>query len=77
MKSGDLWHCTNPACRAELSVGPGSEVDVDRVHCGCGGFMKKRYTAPAFNYLDFLGNRSTGRFDAPAPDVLIQNVRKD
>lgn len=76
MRSGDLWHCTNPACRAELRVGPGREVEVDHVYCACGAVMKKPYVPPVFQYLDFLGDRKTGTFVSPAAETVFENVRK-
>jgi hypothetical protein len=54
LQSGDLWHCTNPACCSELTIRFSREVEVDHVYCVCGAVMKKPYKAPIFRYLDFL-----------------------
>lgn len=77
MQSGDLWHCTNPACRAELRLGPSRQPEVDHVYCPCGGVMKKHYIPPTFTYLDFLGERKDSTYVSPSLDVLTENVRKD
>jgi hypothetical protein len=54
LQSGDLWHCTNPACCSELTIRFSREVEVDHVYCLCGAVMKKPYRPPIFRYLDFL-----------------------
>lgn len=54
MKSGEQWHCTNPACRCEVLVQTASEMEGSNPRCVCGFPMKKRYVAPHFTYLDFL-----------------------
>jgi hypothetical protein len=77
MQSGDLWHCTNPARRAELSVGSSRQIEVDHVYCTCGAVMKKQYIPPAFTYLDFLGDRKDRTFVSPSVGVLIDHIRKD
>jgi hypothetical protein len=72
IQSGDIWHCTNPACRSQLSVGLTREVQVDHVYCSCGSVMKKHYTPPVFSYLDFIGWReenSAHITDLPLVDV--------
>jgi hypothetical protein len=51
---GESWHCTNGACRAEVSVQAPSQSDGVNPHCSCGSAMKKKYTSPVFRYLDFL-----------------------
>jgi hypothetical protein len=53
MKSGESWHCTNPACCLEITVGSAS-IEGTNPRCACGGIMKKKYTSPVFRYLDFL-----------------------
>ena len=54
MKSGDRWHCIDPSCRSELSVGTSHEIPGEIPHCACGALMKKHYTPPEFSYLGFL-----------------------
>jgi hypothetical protein len=53
MKSGQRWHCTNSACRAEVVVCQGS-LEGSNPRCACGAVLKKEYAAPVFRYLDFL-----------------------
>jgi len=48
VRSGDLWHCTNPACLSELSIGTSRDSEVDHVYCVCGAVMKKHYKPPVF-----------------------------
>jgi hypothetical protein len=76
MQSGDLWHCTNALCGAELSIGISREIEVDHVYCVCGGVMKKHYTPPVFNYLKFLGERETD-LHLPLSDPGLHHARKD
>jgi hypothetical protein len=74
IQSGEMWRCTDPACRSELSVGLSRELPGDQLLCACGGVMKKHYTSPVFRYLDFIGERpvetslltQAGRESAPA-----------
>lgn len=54
MKTGEHWHCTNPACHCEVLVQSNSEVDGANARCVCGAAMKKRYSPPALTYLEFL-----------------------
>ena len=77
VRSGDLWHCANPACLSELSIGTIRDAEVDRVYCVCGAVMKKYYRLPVFRYLDFLGKRQQDALDVLAPDLVLQNVRKE
>jgi len=77
VRSGDLWHCTNPACLSELSIGTNRDAEVDRVYCVCGAVMKKHYHPPVFHYLDFLGEREQDALHVLAPDVVLQNARKE
>ena len=77
VRSGDLWHCANPACLSELSIETGRDSEVDRVYCVCGAVMKKYYRLPVFRYLDFLGKRQQDALDVLAPDLVLQNVRKE
>jgi hypothetical protein len=77
MQTGDRWHCTNPGCRAEFCVGSGPQLEVDHVYCACGAVMKKPYTPPVFQYLDFLGDRKVGTFISPAVEPVIENTGKD
>ena len=52
-------------------------LEVDRVYCVCGAVMKKHYRPPVFRYLDFLGKRQQDALDVLAPDLVLQNVRKE
>jgi len=61
VRSGDLWHCANPACLSELAIGTTRDTEVDRVYCVCGAIMKKHYRPPGFHYLDFFRGTRTGR----------------
>lgn len=77
VRSGDLWHCTNPACLSELSIGTSRDAEVDRVYCVCGAVMKKHYKPPFFRYLEFIGERDQDALHVLAPDLLLQNARKE
>jgi hypothetical protein len=61
MKSGERWHCTNPACRCAVLVEITGETEGENPVCACGSLMKKSYSSPVFEYLDFL------HFPEPAP----------
>jgi hypothetical protein len=54
MKSGEYWHCTNTACQCVIFVETSGTVEGQNPRCACGSVMKKRYSAPTFQYLDFL-----------------------
>ena len=54
LKTGERWHCTNPACHTEIRVEAGGEVGGSNPRCCCGAVMKKRYEPPALRYLEFL-----------------------
>jgi hypothetical protein len=54
MKSGERWHCINPLCRCAVLVENTGEMEGLNPHCACGSVMKKLYSAPVFQYLDFL-----------------------
>ena len=54
MRSGDTWHCTNVSCHAVVLVQTESQGEGVNPRCTCGAPMKKKYTSPAFRYLDFL-----------------------
>ncbi len=60
MKSGERWHCVNPACGCVVLVESNGEIEGQNLRCACGSIMKKSYTPPVFRYLDFL------RFSEPA-----------
>ena len=77
IQAGDLWHCTNPACRSELSIGATCGVEVDHLYCACGSVMKKHYTRPVFRYLDFLGNRDVTAVLPAVPEVQLQSNREE
>jgi hypothetical protein len=54
MKTGEHWHCTNPACHCEVLVQSASEFGGSNPRCVCGSPMKKTYTPPNLTYLEFL-----------------------
>jgi hypothetical protein len=54
MKTGELWHCSNPACRCEVLVQSSSVSEGSNPRCVCGAPMKKKYAPPSFTYLEFL-----------------------
>jgi hypothetical protein len=54
MKSGERWHCINPACNCEVLVESDSNVSGGSPRCVCGSSMKRNYVPPVFKYLDFL-----------------------
>ena len=60
MKSGERWHCMNPACHCSVLVETTGEMEGSNPRCACGSIMKKEYSPPVLNYLDFL------RFPEPA-----------
>ena len=76
VRSGDLWHCTNPACLSELSIGASRDTDVDQVYCVSGAIMKRHCSPTVFRYLDFIGAGEQDALHALAPDLLLQNARK-
>jgi len=39
--------------------------------------MKKHYRLPVFRYLDFLGDREQDALQALAPELFLQNARKE
>ena len=54
MKSGERWHCMNPACLCAVLVETSSELEGSNSRCSCGSIMKKEYSPPVFRYLEFL-----------------------
>lgn len=54
MKAGERWHCTNAACGCSILVETSGEAEGKNPLCACGSVMKKQYSPPAFQYLDFL-----------------------
>ncbi len=54
MKSGERWHCMNPACGCGVLVESNGEIEGENPRCACGGVMKRDYSPPVFRYLDFL-----------------------
>ena len=54
MLSGERWHCTNPACCCEVVVAANGQIQGMNPRCACGAIMKKNYSPPHMNYLDFL-----------------------
>ena len=69
MKSGQRWHCVNPACRCAVVVETSGEIEGQNPRCVCGNAMKLEYSPPAFQYLDFL------RF--PESALTRRDPRKD
>ena len=54
MKSGERWHCMNPACLCAVLVETSGALEGSNPRCSCGSIMKKDYSPPAFRYLEFL-----------------------
>ena len=54
MKSGERWHCVNPACSCAVLVESNGEIEGQNPRCACGTVMKKAYSPPVFRHLDFL-----------------------
>jgi hypothetical protein len=54
MKTGEHWHCMNPACHCEVLVQSNSDIEGSNPRCVCGAPMKKRYAPPGLTYLEFL-----------------------
>ena len=54
MKSGEHWHCTNPACQCAIRVEVSGGIEGSHPRCVCGSILKKEYAPPVFRYLDFL-----------------------
>jgi hypothetical protein len=54
MKTGEHWHCTNPACHCEVVVQSNREIEGSNPLCVCGAPRKKKYVPPSFTYLEFL-----------------------
>lgn len=54
MKSGERWHCMNPACQCSVLVETTGEMEGCNPRCACGSIMKKEYSPPVLRYLDFL-----------------------
>src|SRR4029077_17426956 len=61
MKSGERWHCIDPACGCSVLVESNGEIEGQSPRCACGAVMKKNYSSPVFRYLDFL------KLPEPAP----------
>lgn len=53
-KTGERWHCTNPACHSEVLVQRNSSCEEANPRCTCGAPMKKNYSPPHLTYLEFL-----------------------
>jgi hypothetical protein len=54
MKSGQRWHCMNPACGCAVLVEADGKVEGQNPRCACGSDMKKTYSPPVFRHLDLL-----------------------
>jgi hypothetical protein len=57
MLSGERWHCTDPACQCVVFVEAKGQIQGTNPRCACGAIMKKSYSPPHMNYLDFLTHR--------------------
>jgi hypothetical protein len=67
MKSGERWHCINPACGCTVLVESNGEIEGQNPRCACGSFMKKGYSPPVFRYLNFLRIREPALVHRDAP----------
>lgn len=54
MKAGERWQCMNAACQCAVVVETTGRVEGENPRCVCGSILKKQYTPPVFQYLDFL-----------------------
>jgi len=48
MKSGERWHCINPACGCAVLVESNGEIEGQNPRCACGSVMKKATPRPSF-----------------------------
>jgi len=69
MKSGERWHCINPACGCSVLVESHGGIKGQNPRCACGSVMKKVYSPPFFHYLEFL--------KLPSPVVVRQDSSDD
>ena len=69
MKSGERWHCVNPACGCAVVVQNNGGIEGQNPRCACGGIMKKNYSPPVFQYLDFLRS--------PEPEPVHKDFHED
>ena len=69
MKSGERWHCMNPACLCAVLVETSGELEGSHPRCPCGSIMQKEYSPPVFRYLEFLHE--------PEPAVTTRFNRED
>ena len=53
-KSPELWRCMDIACRREMLLQTIDKVPGANPRCSCGSIMKKNYSPPVFQYLEFL-----------------------
>jgi len=68
MKSGERWHCINPACGCSVLVETNGEIEGQNPRCACGSVLKKGYSPPVFRYLDFLKVRSPELVNRTGPE---------
>jgi hypothetical protein len=54
MKSGEQWHCTNPACHSEVLVQSQNAIEGNNQRCVCCAPMEKNNASPNLAYLEFL-----------------------
>jgi len=64
LRKGQIYHCVNSQCGAEIQVIDDSVEGVSNPRCCCGAEMKKQYETPTLRRLDptpelvsLLGNR--------------------
>jgi hypothetical protein len=74
MRARECWHCSNVACRCQVVVEIGGEVEGQNPRCACGEIMRKKYVSPVFTHVDFL--RSDRRLTPPhVPHSAISRER--
>ncbi len=49
MKSGERWHCINPACGCVVVVESTGGIEGQKPQCACGSDMKKNYSEELFS----------------------------
>ncbi len=65
MRSGERWHCVNPACRCAVLVESEGNIAGQNPRCACGRPMKRNYIPPVFKYLDFLRAEQPAKSQQP------------
>jgi len=54
MRLGETWICSNPACGCVITVSKDGVLEGGNPRCSCGAALRKQYSSPVFQYLDFL-----------------------